>query len=73
MLYLLDELQKLSLTFKKDESAIINVKNAQERTRLSLTACLQNQVQIWGSLSSLSMAMCLKLSLWTSVCMMMQS
>lgn len=40
MLDILDELQKLSLTFQKDEVAVSDVKNALERTRLSLTALL---------------------------------
>ena len=40
MLDILDELQKLSLTFQKDEVAVNDVKNALERTRLSLTALL---------------------------------
>ena len=40
MLDILDELQKLSLIFQKDEVAVSDVQNALERTRLSLTALL---------------------------------
>ena len=40
MLDILDELQKLSLTFQKDEVAVNDVKNALERTRLALNALL---------------------------------
>ena len=40
MLDILDELQKLSLTFQKDEVAVSDVKNALERTRLALNALL---------------------------------
>jgi len=40
VLDILDELQKLSLTFQKDEVAVSDVKNALVRTRLSLTALL---------------------------------
>ena len=40
MLDILDELQKLSLIFQKDEVVVSDVQNALERTRLSLTALL---------------------------------
>ena len=40
MLEILDELLKLSLTFQKDEVAVIDVNNALERTRQALNALL---------------------------------
>ena len=40
MLDILDELQKLSITFQKDEVAVSDVKNVLECTRLSLIALL---------------------------------
>ena len=40
---ILDELQKLSLTFQKEEVAVSDVKNALDRTRMTLNALLARQ------------------------------